>query len=364
MTRLTPRLIATLSLAVLLTVPLGLAAPAAAQLTSQPTIITLPRPGPAPTPAPTAPARPACSADESPLVTIADIDASRATAAGRCVTIEAVAIGRLLATDVYARYRLQRVDNDPSSSGAVLGLYTEQSFRSPTHVRVRGRIDDCDSALAQVRSQPGTIPFQRGYCQFFKGLFIAADAIETGETEVMLRQPVRGAPEGWGNLSPLAAGDVRRQMEAATRRLLVALRTDDRAAVATMHGGGPGGTRSPVELERVESMLFVAPDSPWAAIRAPGDVAIELFGWREPLWADAAWREQRARMTDADAIACFSTRTNAADLWPIDSKDADNLPGRPYACTRIRLSGVGADGRVSFQTDEAPNGAVEPATPE
>lgn len=331
---------------------------AAAQLGGAPTVITLPRPGqPArPAPAPAAPAREACDPATSPLATIAALDADRASAAGRCVTIEAVGIGRFLATDVYARYRLQRVENDPSSNGALIGLYTQQSFRQPTRLRVVGRIGDCDAA----RGQPGAIPFPRGYCEYFKGLFLAVDSIEAGATEPMLRQPRAGAPEGYGNLSPLGEGDVRTGMDAAARRLLVALRTDDRAAVAAMHGGGPGGTRAPAELERVDSMMFVAPDSPWAALREPGDVSIELFGWKAPLWADADWQEQRARAAEADAIACFSTHANAADLWPIDSKDADNIPGRPYACTRIRLTGTGEDARASFDTEEAPGGAVEP----
>lgn len=351
--RLTPRAIALIPLA-LLAAPV----PLVAQLSSPPTIITLPRPGqPArPAPAPAAPVREACDPATSPLATIADIDADRANAPGRCVTITAMGIGRFLAADVHARYRLQRIENDPSSNGALLGLYTEQSFRQPTEVRVTGRIGECEAA----RAQPGSIPFPRGYCDYFKGLFLAVDRIETGASQPMLRQPRAGAPEGYGNLSPLAEGDVRSQMEAAARRLLVAIRTDDRAAVAAMHGGGPGGTRAPAQLERVESMMFIAPDSPWAEVRAPGEVAIELFGWKPPLWADAAWHEARERSAEADAIACFSARVNAVDLWPIDSKDADNIPGRPYACTRIHLSGVGADAPVSFDTEEAPGGAVEP----
>lgn len=358
--KFTPRSVALIPLT-LLVAPL----PLAAQLSSPPTIITLPRPAqPArPTaPVPVVPAREACDPATSPATTIAAIDADRAAAIGRCVTIEAMGIGRFLAADIYARYRMQRVENDPTSNGALLGLYTEQSFRQPTQVRVTGRVDDCDSDYARRRAQtdPADIPVRQGYCHYFKGLFITAERIEVGQSQPMLRQPRAGAPEGYGNLSPLAEGDVRSQMEAAARRLLVALRTDDRAAVAAMHGGGPGGTRAPVQLERVESMLFVAPDSPWAEFRTPGDVTIEIFGWKPPLWADAAWHEARARAPQADAIACFSVRANAADQWPIDSKDADNIPGRPYACTRIRLTGVGADARASFDTEEAPGGAVEP----
>jgi hypothetical protein len=346
------------------------AQPVAAQLTSPPTIITLPRPGqPArPTPAPVVPAAPvaagreACDPANAPLVTIADVDANRATAPGRCVSIEAMGIGRFLAATIYARYIMQRVENDPSSNGALLGLYTQQSFRQPTQVRVTGRVDDCDAALARARAQtnPAEIPISQGYCAYFKGLFIAVDHIEIGASQPMLRQPRAGAPEGYGNLSPLGEGDVRNRMEAAARRLLVAIRTDDRATVAAMHGGGPGGTRARAQLERVESMMFIAPDSPWAELREPGDVSIELFGWKPPLWVDASWHEQRAQATSSDAIACFSTRPNAADLWPIDSKDADNIPGRPYACTRIRLNAVGEDATASFDTEEAPGGAVEP----
>ncbi|MEQ1689145.1 MAG: hypothetical protein ABL874_11285, partial [Sphingopyxis sp.] len=75
---------------------------------------------------------------------------------------------------------------------------------------------------------------------------------------------------------------------------------------------------------------------------------------------DAEWHAARARTGTAEAIACVSAHPNAAALWPVDSKDADNVAGRPYACTRIILSGTGADAPASFDTAQARSGLVEP----
>ncbi|MEK6541794.1 MAG: hypothetical protein AABZ45_06715 [Pseudomonadota bacterium] len=301
-----------------------------------------------------------------------DCDAAHATAAtfaqatgdvplGSCIAIEGIVVGRTLVADERARYRPATRENDPSSSGAVLGLYSDHHFEAPTRVRVIGILFDCDAAAAHARAaNPQVITMAIGYCHYFHGRTFRARVVTDLGPAPLTRLLRADAGPDLGNLSPLSDGDVRRQMADAVTRFIIAVRTGDRTAVAAMHGGGPGGTRSPGELAEIERLIFEDATSPFAALRGTGDVSIEIFGWRAPLWADADWHAARARTGTAEAIACFSGHPNAAVLWPIDSRDADNISGRPYACTRITLSGTGADAPASFDSQQARSGVAEP----
>lgn len=278
-----------------------------------------------------------------------------------CIAIEGVVVGRTLVEDESARYRPQRRENDPSSSGAALGYYGEGQFDTPTRVRVIGILFDCDAAAAHARAaNPQVITMVIGYCHYFHGRTLRAHVVtDLGPAPLTRLRRADAEPE-LGNLSPLPDGDVRRQMADAVTRFIIAVRNGDHMAVAAMHGGGASGARSPTELAEAEHLIFEDATSPFAALRGTGDTSIEIFGWRAPLWADAEWHAARARTGTAEAIACFSGHPNAAALWPIDSKDADNVPGRPYACTRIILSGTGADAPASFDTRQASIGVAEP----
>lgn len=312
-------------------------------------------------PPPAARSEPPCTPATARPMSIAAITAAPAAAVGRCVTIEAIGVGRLLAADNAARYRQERVENDPSSNGALIGIYYEQSFREARRVRATGIVGDCTQAQGadDATATPETLLLQTGYCHYFKGLFLRATALEPGDPVRLSRIPRGSASAGLGNLSPLPAGDVRRRMLVAANAFLTALRAGDRDALRAMHGAGPGGARGDAEWQRVQQVLF-SPRSAFASMFAAQPTAIELFGWRDPLWADADWRAERARTGGADAIACFSVRPDAAAQWPIDSKDADNLPIRPYACTRIHIQGTGLDAPASFDTEQAPGGLAEP----
>ncbi|MEQ1725144.1 MAG: hypothetical protein ABL882_04355 [Sphingopyxis sp.] len=279
-----------------------------------------------------------------------------------CIAIEGVVVGRTLVEDGRARYRPERRENDPSSSGAVLGFYSEESFAQPTRVRVVGVLSDCTSAHARsLGADPQAIWFPSGYCHYYRGRTLSARSVTTLGGAPLIRLLRSQAGPDLGNLSPLPDGDVRRQMLAAAERFRAAIRADDRTAVAAMHGGGPSGTRGVNEWAAVERLLFEDAASPFAlSVRADYPHVVEIFGWRAPLWADAEWHAARARTGTAEAIACFSTHPNAAALWPIDSKDADNVAGRPYACTRIILSGTGADAPAHFDTERASHGIAEP----
>lgn len=309
---------------------------------------------------------PACDAATARTTTFAEATGEAAT--GDCVSIEGVAVGRLLLEDGRARYRRERRENDPSSTGAVLGFYAERTFDQPTRVRVTGRIGNCAAmqqeaeAANRARASDGAIAITMltGYCHYFRGQVIRAGAVEEIGPAPLVRLTAESAGPDLGNLAPLAQGDLRSRMEAAAVAFLGAVRGGERDLLITMHGGGRDGRRSQRDVASSVALILDAADSPFAPLRSySGEITFELFGWKEPLWADADWRQQAARRGDADAIACFSASPDADSLWPTDSKDADNIPERPYACTRIRISGEGLDAPARFDTEQALTGIPE-----
>lgn len=303
-----------------------------------------------------------CTAEAAVPATFAEVTAADSPLAP-CVQMEGIAVGRLFLADGNARYRLEPVRNNPSSTGQILGFYSERSFDEPTRVRLTGRIGDCATSQRQAEAQArgtNSIILLSGFCHYFSGRSVYTTTVDVlGPATITRLRPVDASP-AIGNLSPLPAGDVRTRMRAAADRLIGAVRSGDRAALAAMHGGGPTGRRDPADVDRVVALLLTDADSPFAPLRTFEPTEVAIFGWKPPLWADAGWQQQAARSGESDAIACFSIRSDAAFLWPIDSKDADNRPGRPYACTRIHIGGTGADSPARFDTDQAMAGAVEP----
>lgn len=301
-----------------------------------------------------------------------DIDFAEATS-GRpslpCVSMTGIVVGRLFVEDERARYRQEQRENDPSSSGAVLGFYASETFDRPTRVRVIGRLSDCAAlrneaeAAAREGSGQDAIVMMTGFCHYFSGRVMRAVHVDVLGEAVPVRLTRAEAGPDLGNLAPLAAGDTRTRMLAAAARFADAVRAGDRTVLAAMHGGGPGARRSPREIDEVLALLTGdAATTPFARLRSGAPVSIEIFGWKPPLWADEAWQRNARASGAEEAIACFAGEGDAAgQLWPIDSKDADNLAQRPYACTRIRLTGQGVDAPAQFDTMQARTGVAEPA---
>lgn len=287
-----------------------------------------------------------------------------AVPATNCAVMEGILVGQLFVEDNLARYRLQQRLNDPSSSGAILGYYGEQRVTQPMRARLTGRIAPCTTSDGSVtaRTPPEQLVGQFGYCAGFAGRAFQATRVELlGPANFVRVLPDAQRPE-LGNLAPLAAGETRTRMLRSAQRFLIAMQARDMAALAALHGGGPDGRRSPAEIASILAHLLAAADSPFAPLRGadPASVQVALFGWKRPLWADSNWDREAIRAGE-DAIACFSTRADAARLWPIDSKDADNLAGRPYACTRMHIDGTGIDAQATFDTEQARAGFAEPA---
>lgn len=281
---------------------------------------------------------PACAAANSPKMTIGEVIALGDAAIGRCVTVEGWALGFYLQADNEARYRQQRVYNDYSTTGAVLGLYGRNRGADPSIIRATGRIDSCKAVYDRIIAA-GDIPFLGGFCHYSHGFVISAETVvELGKPDIV-RIPAASARPELGNLSPMAAGAARDALQAAFAPLLTALQTRDEAALKQLLRIEGGVPLSDDKLaQRVAALT--APSAPTAILPRDAAPSVEIFGWREPGWADAQTRAGNA----ADAaklvsgIACAAPKS-AADrrLWPIADADVGFAPGRPYICAHVFL---------------------------
>jgi hypothetical protein len=304
-----------------------------------------------------APPQPECTEATARAVPIGN--AISALMPGACVTVEGVSTGAILTEDAKARYRAEDRYNDPSSTGAMIGLLSPQPLveRAPVRVRVIGRTVDCDrlnaenARLANNGREVINVT-DNSYCGRFRGRAIDVVTMQELGPAVLTRLTRAGAGPDLGNLSPLATGDVRRQMERAMQRLSAAVAAGDRAAIEALHRDPRTGT-----LDSDPEVLAAV----FGAVPLGSRLTAQVFGWREPRWADAQWHAQRARTGTAEAIGCLSAASDAQALWPIDSKDADNLATRPYVCTRLTLLGTGADAPVLMSTTRASSGLPEPS---
>ena len=287
-------------------------------------------------------AAPACSATDSAAMTIGEITALGDAAIGRCVTVEGWVIGDTLHADNIARYRAERIYNDPSSTGAIIGFYG-RDYGPPVAVRAAGRMGDCDALEAHVKTLgPGKVV--GGFCSYRKGLYLEANNIRETGTVDRVRLTAQSAP-GLGNLAPMAAGFARERLADAFEPLLAALRSSDRDALQKLlrlkpaigsHIAYVGG------VPRWDKHVVLLTEN--GRIPPLDDAQIEIFGWRAPLWADAETtygnRADMERTTQGIVCAAPAAHANAG-VWPISEADAAAAPGRPYICARISIDAAG-----------------------
>lgn len=284
---------------------------------------------------------PACSASDSPTMTIGEITALGDTAIGRCVTVDGWALGFFLQADNAARYRQQRSYNDYTSTGAVLGLYGRNRAAPPAIIRATGRIDSCKAVYDRIAAA-GDIPFLGGFCHYHYGLVIDASSVtEIGKPDIV-RIPAGSAAPGMGNLSPMVDGESRDTLLATFAPLLDALVKRDDAALRQLlriEGGAP------MTEDRLAARVaaLTAADSPVSELPSDGSAVVEVFGWREPLWADEKTRAGNAAAmanTTSGIVCAGPPRTARERLWPIVDADAAFASGRPYVCARIFIGAL------------------------
>lgn len=122
---------------------------------------------------------------------------------------------------------------------------------------------------------------------------------------------------------------------AAADELLPALRSRDESRWAPLLGG-PWLAAS--DRTRVAALLD-GRDSPFGPVLSADRATRRvILGWHPPAALSAEDRAEIAARPEAEAIVCWAAQGAAGTVWPSTAREADNAPGRPYACARIAYS--------------------------
>lgn len=137
-------------------------------------------------------------------------------------------------------------------------------------------------------------------------------------------------------LAPLAADSAwAPRFAAAADELAIALRSRDETKWAPLLGGQ---WLTAAERERVKGLLRDR-NSPFLhALFAQGFTQRAILGWSAPEAFDTAERAAIEAGKEAEALVCWSSGGAGEGSWPQTAIEADNRPGRPYACARIAYS--------------------------
>lgn len=241
---------------------------------------------------------------------------------GDCVSLQGFVVDGVMMDHLLDRYRPPQLYNDPSSSGAQIGLMgwrDAASVSGAARMKAVGVVRRCDAAL------PGDLlpnPQGADFCERHKGLFL-----EVRQTDVLGHVPMprglRADGKALGDLVPVSEYAIRHSMMQVWgvlhRRLAI------------------------VGAERLR-LMFPDPRPPHLAVDAAlqHDSKLKIFGWRVPPWADAGAKEalHLQGTARAEVIACaMSAEAAAQDLWPISTRDIGVAADRPYLCVRLIEAG-------------------------
>lgn len=153
-------------------------------------------------------------------------------------------------------------------------------------------------------------------------------------TSLLPTEPEAAQPSS--RLAPLAADSAwTPRFAAAAEELATALRSRDEAQWAPLLGGQ---WLSAADRERVGNLLD-DPHSPFLhALFSRGSTHRAIFGWNAPASMSADDRAAIEAGQEAEALVCWSAGGNGTGPWPATAVEADNSPGRSYACARIAYS--------------------------
>lgn len=298
-----------------------------------------------------------CSEDNARTMTLAEAAAAQA---GLCVRLEAIAWNGRLYADVDAIYAGVSIAYGGDTAGRpVRGGPARMAFDPASRDFV-----DAGSSGAPLAPMPQWLRLTAltARCAGVQCAadaapvldIVAADRVRHRPVERLLRADV--APAAW-KLRPLAADSPwAARFAAAADALFPALRSRDPQQWVPLLGGRWLVAADRARVER----LIGAQTSPFAsALRAPAKLQRVILGW-DAATLDAGERALVDAGQEAEAIVCWSDHADAERLWPIAAFDADNRPGRPYACARIAYSIRGGEPQWRAFIDQAAGGLAEP----
>lgn len=263
-----------------------------------------------------------CTVDNSEKADIADIAAAPSAWMGKCVVVDGLYSDERVYRDVDAVYGL----NAASLGGYIDGLGQLPGAWRGSFV---GRVTECADlertlVAAQLRAPGISLHGRVLGCAKPEGAMLmfmsTTGAFEPSELK-------RRMPGGRGGNLDIAGQD--------WPHLAAAIETADAFAKAMLAGDADALADVLGDAYRAEQLLTES-GSALAFLRQGGG-------------RPTIFKERTAAPDAIAAEACWCRQRACGKAWPIDSRDADNRPERPYAC--LRVEGVMRDGRWRYRAD-------------
>ncbi len=274
-----------------------------------------------------------CTPENAVAISIAKVAADPDAWMGQCVAVDGLYVNERVYADVDAIYGV----NANFVGGFIDGMQPLPGAWRGTFV---GRVTDCAVAEAtllngQLRGPGinqngrtlGCLAPRGPMLMFMTGSDLAASG---------LKRRLPGAKGGdltaatadWAHYKPM--------MDIASS-FAEGMRSDSDADLARVLGNG---------YRAME--LRTGGDTAFAQLKQSKTPQAKLFRYPAPLEGVVVGE------------ACYCLKANCEKLWPIAGRDADNQPGRPYACLRIQGASIDGKWRYRLDTSNDVAGLVEP----
>ncbi len=256
------------------------------------------------------------------MATVAAIAADPKAWMGKCVSVDGLYANERVYADVDGIYGLNGnfvggfIDGMKPLAGAWRGSFV-------------GRVSDCKAAEevllnGQLRAPGISLHGRTLGCLEPKGpllMFMSGNGLAPSD----LKRRVQGAKGGNLAVAPTDWAH-RAALEERADAFEQGMRAGDVAGLGKLLGNG----------YRAE-LLLTDRETAFAGMTTPGQRSRVLL------------MERSADPVRMAGEACWCVAYKCAQLWPIDARDADNQPGRPYAC--LRMEGLLLDGKWRYHLD-------------
>ena len=299
-----------------------------------------------------------CSARNSERATVEQIATDPDKYMGRCVAVDATMQGSSLFDTVDGVYVQPTDSTNPSSSGLRIGLDHIKDHYSDRYrgVSIHGRVQDCETVRNCLYSSLGEneVAMISGYCHYYDGAYLWVHEIDFRRSPGFKRQMGGGDREDYGDLTVAPENWLNRaKVTALADEFLRAIQAGDSDKLADIHFRNVG---LQWEDDEAAMLKFLLKDrrSPFSDLRTATTRPQQI------VLVERDSLEEEQSTDEYSATVCFCRKRDCSGRWPIATFDADNLPVRPYACTRIESYVHGQRVVPHFTTEIGSGGLAEP----